>query len=95
MYLAGGNEFPIAGKGKVYISNITSDVETGIGSWTDAEVLEAVRHGVSKKKPGRALYGMPWPTYGGMTDEDLLALVGALRRVPAIRNAVKAAELNL
>jgi mono/diheme cytochrome c family protein len=95
MYLAGGNEFPIAGKGKVYIANITSDAETGIGQWTDEEVLEAVRHGVSKTKPGRALYGMPWPAYGGMTDDDLRALVAALRRVPPIRNAVKPAELKL
>jgi mono/diheme cytochrome c family protein len=95
MYLAGGNEFPIANKGKVYISNITSDAETGIGSWTDGEVFEAIRHGVSKRQSGRALYGMPWPAYGGMTDDDLHALVSALRRVPAVRNAVKADELRL
>jgi hypothetical protein len=95
MYLAGGNEFPIAGKGKVYIANITSDKETGIGSWTDDEVLEAIKHGTSKTKPNRALYGMPWPAYGGMTDDDLKALVGALRRVAPVRNAVKASELKL
>jgi len=95
MYLAGGNEFPVAGKGKVYIANITSDKETGLGSWTDDEVLEAVKHGVSKTKPNRALYGMPWPAYGGMTDDDLHALVGALRRVPPIHNPVKPAELSL
>jgi hypothetical protein len=95
MYLAGGNEFPIAGKGKVYISNITSDPETGVGSWTDDELFEAIKHGTSKTKPNRALYGMPWPAYGGMTDDDVHVLVGALRRVPAVKNAVKPAELRL
>lgn len=95
MYLAGGNEFPIPNKGKVYIANITSDAETGIGSWTDDDVFEAIRHGVSKKHVGRALYGMPWPAYGGMTDDNLHALVSALRRVPAVRNAVKADDLKL
>lgn len=95
MYLAGGNEFPVGTKGKVYIANITSDPDTGIGRWTDAEVIEAIRHGVSKKKPSRPLYGMPWPAYGGMTDADLAALASALRKVPPVKNEVKAAELRL
>lgn len=95
MYMAGGNAFPIGTKGNVYVANITSDPETGIGAWTDAEVFEAIKHGISKTKSDRALYGMPWPHYAGMTDEDVRALVGALRKVPPVKNAVKADTLKL
>jgi mono/diheme cytochrome c family protein len=94
MYMAGGNEMPIRGKGSVYTANITSDPETGIGNWTDDDVFEAIKHGIGKTKPGRALYGMPWPHYGGMTDQDVRALVTALRKVPPIRNAVKPATIK-
>jgi len=95
MYLAGGNEFPIRGKGSVYVANITSDKETGIGAWTDDEVLAAIKTGVSKTKTNRALYAMPWPHYGGMTDDDLHWLVVALRQVPAVNHKVDAAKLTL
>ena len=95
MTMAGGTKFPVGTKGYVYVANITSDPETGIGTWTDDEVFEAIKHGISKTKQGRALYGMPWPHYGGMTDDDVRSLVGALRKVPPVKNAVKPAELKL
>jgi hypothetical protein len=94
MHLAGGAPFTLGPKGTAYAANITSDPETGIGAWTDDEVLEALRHGVSKKKPGRALYGMPWPYYGGLTEVDQKAIVVALRKVPPIKHAVPDAQIN-
>lgn len=95
MYLAGGSELPVRGKGSVYVANITSDKETGIGAWTDDEVLAAIKTGVGKTKPTRALYGMPWPHYGGMTDDDLHDLVMALRQVPAVSHKIEPAKLTL
>jgi cytochrome c553 len=86
--LAGGNEFPIPGKGKVYSANITSDKATGIGAYSDEDLLRVLNEGVGKN--GRQLYGMPWPYYKGMTDEDKRALIAALRTVPPVVNAVPA-----
>jgi hypothetical protein len=94
MYLAGGNPFPVKGKGTVYIANITSDRETGIGAWSDDEVFAAIKSGMSRTKPTRLLYGMPWPHYTGMTDDDIHALVSALRLVPAVKHAVPPIELH-
>lgn len=70
-----------------YASNITPDVETGIGGWTDEEIIVAIREG---KRPGGSIIGPPMPIglYRGMSDSDAEALVAYLRQVPAVRNAV-------
>jgi mono/diheme cytochrome c family protein len=94
MYLAGGTEFSVPTRGTVYVANITSDKETGIGAWTDDEVYAAIKTGVGKTKPTRALYAMPWPYYGGMTDPDLRALVKALREVPPVKSRAPDAKLT-
>jgi hypothetical protein len=91
-YLAGGNKFPIPGKGTFYTANITSDKATGIGAYTDEDLMRVFNEG--KGKAGRELYGMPWPYYGGMTDDDKKALIAALRTVPPIVNVVPAAEIK-
>lgn len=70
--------------GVVYPPNLTSDRETGLGDWTDAQIAAAVRQGVSRD--GRPLVPiMPWPSYSALTPDDTAALVAYLRTVPAIR----------
>jgi mono/diheme cytochrome c family protein len=91
-YLAGGNPFPIPGRGTVYTPNVTSDRATGVGSYSDEDLRRAIFEGYGKD--GRRLYGMPWWYYGGMNDEDKSALVAALRQVRAVRNLVKAGDLR-
>ena len=67
---------------KVTASNITPDKETGIGSWTDAQIKTAVTTGVAKDgshlKPP-----MGFSYYAHMTDRDLNDIVAYLRTVPA------------
>jgi cytochrome c553 len=87
--LAGGVEMPVPGKGSVFTANITSDSATGIGAYSDADLLRVFNEG--KDKSGATLYAMPWRYYGGMTDADKRALIAALRKVPAVMNAVPAA----
>lgn len=67
-------------------SNITSDKETGLGNWTDGEIIRAMREGVSRD--GSTLFPqMPYLTYAGsMSDEDALAVVAYLRTLPPIKN---------
>ena len=51
--------------GRLCIRNITPDVESGIGGWTDAEIARAIREGVSRD--GDALFPiMPWFMYTEM-----------------------------
>jgi hypothetical protein len=37
---------------------------------------------------------MPWPWYRGMTDEDKLALIAALREVEPVTNVVPASTIK-
>ena len=79
--------------GKVVSPNITPDVETGIGSWTDGEILRAFREGVSKD--GRALFPfMPYQHFREMSDEDAYSVVAYMRRLPPIKSKMSVAEMN-
>ena len=69
------------------VPNITQDEETGIGAWTDDEILRAVRDGVGRD--GRLLMPpMPFTSWKNMSDEDARAIVAYLRTVPPVKNAV-------
>ncbi len=69
--------------GKVVASNITMDVATGIGAWTDGEKLRAIREGIGRD--GRALFPMmPYESFRRMSDADTEALVAYLNTLPAV-----------
>ena len=70
--------------GTFYSPNITPDPETGIGRWTDAQFLRALREGV---RPDGANYFpvFPYPSFTGITDSDALAIKAYLFSVPAVR----------
>lgn len=73
--------------GRSYAANLTSDPDTGIGRWSDGEVIASIygarRHG------GRVLPPMPTRYYAaGLTEADARAIVAYLRSLPAIKNAV-------
>ena len=72
--------------GTFYSPNITPDPETGIGRWTDAQFLRALREGV---RPDGANYFpvFPYPSFTGITDEDALAIKAYLFSRPAVRQA--------
>lgn len=87
MRLAGGMKFSLPdGRGHTIAPNITSDEATGIGSYSDDDVLRALEQG--KGKDGRDLYTMPWQHYRKMTSEDKRALVVALRKAAAVTHLV-------
>lgn len=71
--------------GVLCIRNITPDRETGIGDWTDEEIIRAVRDGVDRH--GGGLFPiMPYFVYRDVADEDLYAVVAYLRTLPAVRS---------
>lgn len=79
--------------GVVQAQNITSDPETGLGRWTDGEVLRAIREGVDRE--GKALFPqMPYLNFRSMSDEDARAVVAWVRTLPPIRNSVAPRRLD-
>ncbi len=85
----GGSEvgFEIPGLGTFYGSNITPDRETGIGAWTDAQIVAAIQQGI--RPDGRMLAPiMPWHALAALTKADVDAMVAFLRSIPAVKNKV-------
>ena len=75
--------------GVIYPPNITPDVDTGIGGWSDRQIEIAIRAGVGKHGDRRIVV-MPWQGYVKLTREDLAAMVAYLRSIPAVRHEVPA-----
>ena len=74
---------------KVRGSNITQDKETGIGSWSDADIRKSLVDG--HRPDGTPLAPiMPYAFYRIMMPSDLDAVVAYLKSVPAVRNEVEA-----
>lgn len=83
---AGGLEMPDA-IGLWRTPNITPDKGTGIGNWTDEQIIAAVRTGV--RPDGKKLYPiMPYMNYNGMTDDDAKALVAFLHTLKPVERTV-------
>lgn len=74
--------------------NITPDAETGIGSWSDAEIRRALVEGMRPDHghlAGVALAAiMPANFYKALLPEDLDAVVAYLRTIKPVRNEVPA-----
>ena len=78
----------------VYIANITPDKETGIGDWTDEQIITVIREGVDDK--GKVIFPpMPVPTYNNMSDDDVTAIVAYLRTLPPVHNEVPESTWNI
>jgi mono/diheme cytochrome c family protein len=72
--------------GSVYASNITPDIETGIGNWSADDFWRALHNG--KSKNGMPLYpAFPYPNYTRVTRADADALFAYLRTLAPVRQA--------
>lgn len=91
--LAGGLEMNVPMLGNIYTTNITPDVETGIGSYSFADFDRAMRLG--KTKDGHRMYpAMPYTSYAKMSEQDMRALYDFLmNEVQAIQQANIPAEI--
>jgi mono/diheme cytochrome c family protein len=84
-HLAGSDVgFAVPDLGIFYPPNLTPDPETGLGNWSAADIITAVRTGV--RPDGRELAPvMPWHSYGALKDEDAAALVAYLKSLPPVK----------
>ena len=80
--------------GTIYSRNITPDSSTGIGTWTDQEILRAITQGISKN--GDTLFPlMPYANFNRMAKSDLMSIIAYLRTLKPIRNAIPARQLMI
>ncbi len=76
--------------GKIYPCNITP---TGIGDWSDGELVRVITAGINKK--GEAKFPlMPYMHYAGLCQEDLYSLIAYLRTLKPIENEVAPPNLD-
>ncbi len=75
--------------GVVFPSNLTPDVETGLGRWTAEQITTNIQYGIDRH--GRQqLPIMPWPGYAHMHKADAEAITAYLMSLPPVRHAVPA-----
>ena len=74
--------------------NITPDLEAGIGKWTDAQIIDAIRNG---KRPDGSIIGPPMPItfYRDMSDSDAKAIVAYIRQVKPSSNRTAKSEFKI
>ena len=65
-----------------------ADDETGLGKWTEANFIQAIRTGRHQGQGRPILPPMPWPFIGKMTDDDLKAVFAFLKSIKPIANHV-------
>ncbi|MEO7152205.1 MAG: molybdopterin cofactor-binding domain-containing protein [Burkholderiaceae bacterium] len=78
--------------GTVTTTNLTPDVETGLGAWSLAAFQRAMRDGISRD--GHQLYpAFPYPSFTHVSDADLTDLYAYLMAQPAVRAPTPAAAM--
>ncbi|MBI3759918.1 MAG: c-type cytochrome [Deltaproteobacteria bacterium] len=85
----GGSEvgFEIPGLGVFHGPNLTPDKETGLGNWTEEQIVIAIQTG--KRPDGRILAPiMPWRALADLTKADAQAIAAFLKSLLAVKNKV-------
>jgi mono/diheme cytochrome c family protein len=86
--LSGGTEFKDWRLGTIRASNLTPDSATGIGAWSEADIVRALRNG--QRPSGRVLAPvMPYDWMHRMSDADAYAVAYYLKSEPAVHNDVR------
>ncbi len=90
--LAGGRALPTP-FGTFYTPNITPDPVHGIGAWSDADFITALREGLAPD--GSHYYpAFPYPSYTGMNERDMRDLKAYLFSRPAVATPNRAHDLK-
>lgn len=73
--------------------NITPDVATGVGAWSEEDFRRAMQEGI--RKGGARLYpAMPYPAYTKVTRDDVSALWAYLRTLEPVHNEIQPNQLR-
>ena len=74
--------------GEAYAANLTPDMETGSGKWTEEQFVKIFRTGKHLGTGRPILPPMPWASLAKMSDDDLKSIFAFLRSLPPVKNAV-------
>jgi len=85
-YLAGGGKLATLEGKPVRTPNLTMDAETGLGRWSRAQFIKALRESV---RPDHSVVRYPMPTYAQLSEAEAGAIYAYLQTVPPVRNPVK------
>jgi mono/diheme cytochrome c family protein len=94
MTLAGGEEFRFPGGMVVVSANITPDLETGIGRWSEQDFLKRIYQYKEYAEKGSPAVGpesftvMPWLAFAQLEADDLKAIYAFLRTERPVYHAV-------
>lgn len=69
--------------GTTYARNLTPDMEHGIGSWTEEQIVTAFTEG-RRPDGSPVLPPMPWTSFAHLPDEDAAAIAAYLKSIPAV-----------
>jgi hypothetical protein len=83
-----GQTDPIAGT-MTYGKNLTPDMATGVGAWTDEELKKAIRSGTDRDNAQLCQIMKPFTT---MPDVEVSDIVTYLRSIPAVNRAIPASH---
>jgi mono/diheme cytochrome c family protein len=85
--LIGGTAFKDWRLGTIRSANLTPDSTTGLGKWTEAEIVRAIRNG--QRKDGQLLAPvMRYEWFHEMSDRDAFAVARYLRTLPAVSHRI-------
>ena len=73
--------------GVSFARNLTPDMETGLGYWSEEEIVKAIRSGV-RNDGSMILPPMPWQSFAGLTDQDAHAIAAYLMSLPPVKHKV-------
>ena len=82
-----------SGFGTFYMPNISPDVTDGIGVWTTAAFVRAMREGVSENG-GDEYPAFPYTSFQRMTANDLRDLFGYIKTLPAVPGKARDHDLK-
>jgi mono/diheme cytochrome c family protein len=86
--LSGGRAFSNWRLGTIRAANLTPDDATGLGRWSEAEIVRAIRNGQDRE--GHLLAPvMPYEWLSEMGDRDALAMAAYLKSQPPVSSRVQ------
>lgn len=87
----GGTEIPMGPMGIFRPPNITPDIATGVGAWSDADLARVIVHGIRPDDTPALLMVAAGP----MSEQDVVAVLSYMRAMPAVNNVVPASEVGV
>jgi len=84
-YMAGGMKMKDAAGNTIYSPNLTFH-ETGLGGWTEQDLIKALKTNISKDN---SIITYPMPSFTELSETEIRAIYAYLKTLPPVDNKVK------